>query len=55
MSSLTVRELIEELETFPMDLPVIENGCEISEVVIRDELYFSEDHEYKEGQIVKVY
>lgn len=52
---MTVRELIETLEEFPLDLPVTENGCEISEVLIRDELYFSEDHEYREGQVVKIY
>lgn len=52
---MTVRELIETLEELPMDLPVIENGCEISEVVIREEIYLSVDHTYEERQIVKVY
>lgn len=38
-----------------MDLPVVENGCEISEVLIRNEQYLSECYEYKDGLIVKVY
>ena len=52
---MTVRDLIEALEELPLDLPVIENGCEISEVLIGDELYFTADHTYEEGQVVKVY
>ena len=52
---MTVRELIELLEEFPLDLPVVENGCEITEVLIRDEMYLTSDNGYKEEQIVKVY
>ena len=52
---MTVKELIEELEQFPLDLPVVENGCEITEVVIRDELYLTSDNGYKEALVVKVY
>lgn len=52
---MTVRELIETLEELPQYLPVVENGCEITEVFIRDEIYFSADHNYQDGQIVKVY
>lgn len=52
---MTVQELIDKLEELPMDLPVIENGCEITEVLIRNEVYFSADNTYKEDQIVKVY
>ena len=52
---MTVRELIEELEQFPLDLPVVENGCEITEVVIRDEVYLTSEDGYKDGLIVKVY
>ena len=55
MNSMTVRDLIEELENLPMDLPITENGYEITEVLIRDEIYLSEDHKYKEGLIIKVY
>jgi len=52
---MTVQELIEALEELPPDLPVVADGCEISEVLIRDEIYFTEDHNYQEGTIVKVY
>lgn len=52
---MTVRELIETLEQLPLDLPVVENGCEITEVLIRDEIYLTSDNGYKDGQIVKVY
>jgi len=52
---MTVRDLIEILEDLPMDLPVVENGCELTEVLVRDELYLSADSGYKDGQIVKVY
>ena len=55
MISVTVRELIEVLEEFPYDLPVVENGCEITEVLMREELYLTADEGYQEGQIVKVY
>ena len=36
---MTVRELIEELEELPMDLPVVNDVKEIEEVAF-DELYF---------------
>lgn len=52
---MTVRELIETLEEFPLDLPVTENGFEVTEVLLRDEIYFTEDHQYSEGPIIKVY
>ena len=52
---MTVRDLIEILEELPMDLPVVENGCEITEVLIRDELYLTAENGYQEGMIVKVY
>lgn len=52
---MTVRDLIEMLEELPMDLPVVNNENEITEVLIRDEIYFSADGNYKDGQIVKVY
>lgn len=52
---MTVRELIETLETLPMDLPVVENGCEITEVLIRNEEYLSADQGYRDGLIIKVY
>ncbi len=52
---MTVRDLIEALEELPLDLPVTENECEVTEVLVREEIYFTEDHEYKEGLIVKIY
>ena len=52
---MTVRELIEALEEFPLDLPIVTDGCEITDIVVRDEEYFSADHKYKDGEIVKVY
>ena len=52
---MTVRDLIEKLEELPLDLPVTGNGYEITEVLLREEVYFSEDHEYKEETIVKLY
>lgn len=55
MSSLTVRDLIETLEELPLDLPVVVNDCEATEILIRDEVYFSADHQYTEGIIIKVY
>ena len=51
---MTVKELIEALEEFSEDLIVIENGTEITDVLIRDELYFAADNSYKEDQVVKV-
>ena len=52
---MTVRDLIEILENYPSDLPVVNGGCEISEVAVREEIYLSEDHIYEEGKVVKVY
>jgi hypothetical protein len=52
---MTVRDLIEALEELPSDLPVVENECEITDILTREEVYFSADHEYKEGLIVKIY
>ena len=52
---MTVRDLIEILENLPLDLPVVSNDCEITEIVQRNEIYFSEDHQYEEGPIIKVY
>jgi hypothetical protein len=52
---MTVRELIETLEELPQDYPAVTNDIEVSEVVIRNEVYFTEDHFYKERTIVKIY
>ena len=55
---MTARDLIEALEEFPSDCPVVVKGVEIvevSEVFLRDEMYLSEDHEYKDGMIIKLY
>lgn len=39
---MTVRELIEELEELPMDLPVVTDYQEISEVSLENKYYFLE-------------
>lgn len=52
---MTVRDLVEALEELPLDLPVTAGGCEISEVLIRDEIYFTADQVYEENVIVKLY
>lgn len=52
---MTVRDLIEALEELPADLPVTDSENEITEIFVREEVYFSADHEYKEGLIVKIY
>jgi len=54
-----VRDLIEILEQCPMDAPVTINGLdygqEVTEVVTREETYFSEDCYYEDGEVVKIY
>ena len=52
---MTVRELIETLEELPLDLPVVVDSKEVDIIVIRDELYYSEDAGYVDGKIVKLY
>ena len=57
MISMTVRDLIEKLEECPPDYPVVVLGdelVEVSEVLIRDELFFTEDHIYKDDLVVKI-
>lgn len=54
MIHLTVRDLIEILEDMPYDLPVVVNDCEVEEVLIRDEIYYTSDLGYEEGPIVKI-
>ena len=55
MSFLTVRELIEELELLPDDLPVVVDSCEVEQLIIREEIYYSSCEGYIEGQILKLY
>lgn len=55
MSSMTVRDLIEALEELPPDYPVATDGAEITEIVVRDEMYYTEDGLYNEGIVVKLY
>jgi len=43
---MTVRELIEELEQMPMDLPVVTDYREINELELVDDYYFL-DHSEK--------
>ena len=52
---MTVRDLIEILEQYPQDCHVVADDAEITEVVIRDEVYYTEDNIYDEGLIVKLY
>ena len=58
MSKMTVRELIDALENMPPDFPVVIGGVEITEVtetLIRDELYLTDERYYDEGLVVKIY
>ena len=48
---MTVRELIEELEELPMDLPVVTDYQEITEVNLDDNFYFL-DRISKEGYTI---
>ena len=52
---MTARELIEALEELPQDLPVIADCVEVTETVVRNEIYFSADHQYCDGEIIKIY
>lgn len=52
---MTVKELIEHLEELPMDYPIVTDEGEVTLVLVRDEIYFTEDHGYREGPIVKLY
>ena len=52
---MTVQELIEILEQMPLDAPVVVDGGEATEVVVRNEIYLDENYRYSEGIIVKVY
>lgn len=52
---MTVRDLIETLETMPQDLPVVVDSKEVDVVVIRDEVYYSVDAGYTDGEIIKLY
>lgn len=55
MISVTVRDLIEALEEFPQDYPVVIDGCEVEQIVIRDEIYLSSDIGYTDGLIIKIF
>lgn len=55
MIKLTVRDLIEILEGLQQDAPVCNDTGEITEVVVREELYYSENGIYDEGIVVKLY
>lgn len=52
---MTVRDLIEILEELPQDYPVTTDSAEITEIVVRDEIYYTEDGLYDEGFVVKLY
>ena len=52
---MTVRELIEALEALPQDYPVVSSdNIVISDIVVRDELYSTEEGLYDEGFVVKL-
>jgi len=52
---MNVQQLIERLEEMPPEATVCVNGEAVSEVVLRDELHFTEDYEYEDGLVVKIY
>lgn len=52
---MTVRDLIEELEELPMDLPVVIDYQEVSEIDIEDDYYYLDKHtpnRYSVGPVV---
>lgn len=51
---MTVRDLIEILEEMPADLPVVVDGSEVDQVLLRDEIYYSADLGYQDGEIIKI-
>lgn len=55
MICLKVKELIEFLEELPQDYPVCIDNAEITEITVRDEIYYAEEGLYSEGFIVKLY
>ena len=52
---MTVRELIETLEEFPQDLPVVVETSEVEQVVIREEVFYSSESGYTDGIILKLF
>ena len=42
---MTVRDLIEELEEYPMDLPVVCNLKEVNEISLTDTMYYLDSAE----------
>lgn len=52
---MTVSELIHALEDLPPDCPVIVNDAEVTDIVVREEIYFCADNCYAEDTIVKLY
>lgn len=53
--NMTVRELIEALEGMPQNYHIVADNAEITEIVIREEVYYNEEGVYSEGMIVKLY
>ena len=51
---MTVKELIDRLEELPQDYPVVVENHEITEIVIRDEIYYTDEYVYKDGLIIKL-
>ena len=51
---MTVSELIDRLEELPQDYPVVVDNQEITEVVVRDEIYCTNEYVYKDGLLVKL-
>ena len=52
---MTVRELIEVLEELPLDYPVIVDGIEATEVLVREETYLTSEQGYNECTVIKIY
>ena len=52
---MTVKELIDTLEEMPLDYPVVVDNVEVTEVLIRDEMYLSSEHGYNDGIVIKIY
>ena len=55
---MTVRDLIEALEELPVELydcPAVTDGVEITDILVREEMYLTCEHGYSDATIVKLY
>jgi len=51
---MTVRELIEELEEYPMDLPVVSVEKEIHNIRLVESMYYLDEIGYTSGTAVEL-